>query len=107
VVAQSGTIRPCSTECGRVPDPTHQKRPLAGAPAAPEAARSAYTVEGAGLHLGGIGRTTVYGLIAAGKLEAVKLGSRTLITAASIDALLASLPRALKKPESQRNDTAR
>jgi hypothetical protein len=49
----------------------------------------------------------VYRLIAAGKLEAVKLGSRTLVTAASIEALLASLPRVLKKPEPQRNDTAR
>jgi hypothetical protein len=37
----------------------------------------------------------------------VKLGSRTLVTAASIEALLASLPRVLKKPEPQRNDTAR
>ncbi len=79
-----------------MPDPTHQKQPTAGAPAAPEAARTAYTVEGACRRLGGIGRTTVYGLIAAGKLEAVKLGSRTLITAASIDALLASLPRVAK-----------
>ncbi len=90
-----------------MPDPTHQKRPLACVPAAPEAARSAYTVEGAGLHLGGIGRTTVYGLIAAGKLEAVKLGSRTLITAASIDALLASLPRIATKPEPRREEAAR
>ena len=90
-----------------MPDPTHQKRPPAGAPAAPEPARSAYTVEGAGRRLGGIGRTTVYGLIAAGKLEAVKLGSRTLVTAASIEALLASLPRVPRKPEPQRNDAAR
>ena len=64
-------------------------------------------MEGAGRRLGGIGRTTVYSLIAAGKLEAVKLGSRTLITAVSIDALLASLPRVLKKPEPQRDDRAR
>ena len=88
-------------------DPTQQKRPPAAAPATPEAGRSAYTVEGAGRRLGGIGRTTVYGLIAAGKLEAVKLGSRTLITAASINALLAGLPRVAKKPEPQRNATAR
>ena len=67
----------------------HHQRPTAGAPAASEPGGGAYTVEGAGRCLGGIGRTTVYGLIAAGKLEAVKLGSRTLVTAASIEALLA------------------
>jgi excisionase family DNA binding protein len=64
-------------------------------------------VEGAGRRLGDIGRTTVYALIGSGKLEAVKLGSRTLVTAASIEALLASLPRVSMKPEPQRNDTAR
>ena len=90
-----------------MPDPTRHKQPTAGGPATPEAARSAYTVEGACQRLGGIGRTTAYGLIAAGKLEAVKLGSRTLITAASIDALLASLPRVSKRPEPQRDDAAR
>ncbi len=90
-----------------MPDPTHHKQPTAGDPAASDATRSAYTVEGAGRCLGGIGRTTVYGLIAAGKLEAVKLGSRTLITAASIDALLASLPRVARRPEPQRDDTPR
>ena len=92
-----------------MPDPTHQhhQRPPAGAPAAPEPGGGAYTVEGAGRRLGGIGRTTVYGLIAAGKLEAVKLGSRTLVTAASIEALLASLPRVTTKPEPRREDAAR
>ena len=93
-----------------MPDPTHQyhhQRPPAGAPAEPEPAGGAYTVEGAGRRLGGIGRTTVYELIAAGKLEAVKLGSRTLITAASIEALLASLPRVARRPEPQRDGTPR
>ncbi len=90
-----------------MPDPTHQKQPTAGGPAASDATRGAYTVEDAGRRLGGIGRTTVYELIAAGKLEAVKLGSRTLITAASIEALLASLPRVARRPEPQRDDTPR
>jgi hypothetical protein len=36
----------------------------------------------------------------------LKLGSRTLITASSIKALLASLPRVAKKPERQRDDSA-
>jgi excisionase family DNA binding protein len=64
-------------------------------------------VEGAGRRLGGIGRTTVYELIASGKLEAVKLGSRTLVTATSIEALLASLPRVARRPERRRGDAAR
>ena len=89
-----------------MPDPTHQKQPTAGGPAASDATRGAYTVERACRRLGDIGRTTVYGLIAAGKLEAVKLGSRTLITAASIDALLASLPRVAKGPEPRREEAA-
>ena len=41
----------------------------------------------------GIGRTTVYKLIKEGKLEAVKLGSRTLVLDSSVRALLATLPR--------------
>ncbi len=98
MVAPLCTIRPCSTECERVPDIIHEKRCPTGEAAASDAACGAYTVEDAGRRLGGIGRTTVYGLIATGKLEAVKLGSRTLITAASIDALLASLPRVVSKP---------
>ena len=90
-----------------MPDPDHQKQTPAGGPAASDTTRSAYTVEDSGRRLGGIGRTTVYELIAAGKLEAVKLGSRTLITAASIEALLASLPRVARRPEPQRDDTPR
>jgi excisionase family DNA binding protein len=57
----------------------------------------AYTVDAACQRLGNIGRTTIYGLIAEGRLEALKLGSRTLITTASIEALLADLPRVAKK----------
>lgn len=41
----------------------------------------------------GIGRTTIYKLIKEGKLEAVKLGSRTLILDSSVRTLLANLPR--------------
>jgi excisionase family DNA binding protein len=40
------------------------------------------------------GRTTVYELLKAGKLKAVKLGGRTLVLDASIRVLLASLPPA-------------
>lgn len=68
-----------------------------------ESARpNAYTLEGACEQLGSIGRSTLYGLIAQGRLEAVKLGSRTLITDASITALLASLPRVKGRPGSRR-----
>jgi excisionase family DNA binding protein len=58
----------------------------------------AFTVDAARARLGNIGRTTIYHLIAKGKLDAMKLGSRTLITAASIDALLISLPRLPPRP---------
>jgi excisionase family DNA binding protein len=36
----------------------------------------------------GVGKTTVYALIGEGKLEAVKIGRRTLIKTASIRALI-------------------
>jgi excisionase family DNA binding protein len=42
----------------------------------------------------GFGPTTAYKLIAAGKLDARKLGGKTLITTASLDALIANLPPA-------------
>jgi excisionase family DNA binding protein len=64
----------------------------------------AYTISGACTCLGDIGRTTLYSLISEGKLEAVKLGGRTLITAGSIDKLLASLPRL--SPKKLRHDGA-
>jgi excisionase family DNA binding protein len=44
-------------------------------------------------HLG-LGHTTIYSLIAQGKLVAVKLGAKTLITNDSIDAFIEGLPRA-------------
>jgi excisionase family DNA binding protein len=42
----------------------------------------------------GCGRTTLYGLIGAGKIEARSLGSRTVIPAESLERLVASLPAA-------------
>jgi len=41
----------------------------------------------------GIGRTTAYAEIAAGRLRAVKAGSRTLITCDAAEAWLAALPQ--------------
>jgi excisionase family DNA binding protein len=41
-----------------------------------------------------VSHATCYRLIAAGKLDARKLGSKTLITWASIERLLAELPKA-------------
>jgi excisionase family DNA binding protein len=90
-----------------VPNPTYQLQLPADGQLASASTYSAYTIEGARRRLGDIGRTTVYGLISSGKLEAVKLGSRTLVTAASIEALLASLPRVSNKPRAQRDGTAR
>jgi len=42
----------------------------------------------------GIGRTTLYELIGAGKIEARKAGNRTLIPAESLRSYIASLPPA-------------
>jgi excisionase family DNA binding protein len=42
------------------------------------------------LALTGIGRTKLYALIAEGKVKAVKVGSRTLVNFASLEALTAT-----------------
>ena len=39
----------------------------------------------------GVGRTSVYKLVADGELEAVKIGRRTLVVAESVDAYIAKL----------------
>ena len=44
--------------------------------------------------LGGIGTTKFYELIAAGLLDARKIGGRTMITAESLRQYVASLPKA-------------
>jgi excisionase family DNA binding protein len=41
----------------------------------------------------GIGRTLLYELLGSGKIEAVKLGKRTLILAESVERYMESLPR--------------
>ena len=51
----------------------------------------AYTVRDA-CKATGLGRTTIYGLIAAGRVRAMKAGTRTLIEAESVRRYLASLP---------------
>ena len=53
----------------------------------------AYTI-GKACAVSGIGRTRLYALIAAGRIEARSCGRRTLITAESLRAYLESLPRA-------------
>ncbi|WP_294210999.1 helix-turn-helix domain-containing protein [uncultured Sphingomonas sp.] len=40
----------------------------------------------------GLGRTTIYKLLAAGQLDRVKAGTRTLVTISSIERMLASAP---------------
>lgn len=55
---------------------------------------SLYSIPDARRRAGGIGNTLAYQLIAQGKWKAVKLCGRTFITAASLDAFIASLPRA-------------
>jgi excisionase family DNA binding protein len=41
----------------------------------------------------GVGRSSVYGLIKAAKLDVIKIGTRTLITIASINRLTQTQPR--------------
>lgn len=52
-----------------------------------------YSVPDARRRAGGIGHTKAYSLIADGDWTAVKLGGRTFVTADSLDAFIASLPR--------------
>lgn len=40
-----------------------------------------------------LGRTTIWRMVKRGELEAIKLGSRTLITTASLDRLMENAPR--------------
>lgn len=56
--------------------------------------KSLYGKDAAASELG-VGLTTVYHLVKGGKLKAVKLGRRTLITGESLAAYIASLPDAI------------
>jgi excisionase family DNA binding protein len=47
-----------------------------------------HDLQGTGRRLGGIGRTTVYGLIGAGELKAIKIGRRTLVPESEIRAYI-------------------
>lgn len=53
----------------------------------------AYDVAGAQRALGNVGRSTVYRLLADGKLEARKIGTRVVITAESVRQYIASAPK--------------
>jgi excisionase family DNA binding protein len=50
----------------------------------------------------GFGKTTLYELIGAGKVDAVKQGARTLVLADSVERHLASLPRILRHSTSDK-----
>jgi excisionase family DNA binding protein len=54
--------------------------------------RMLYTLETAGELLGGLSRATMYRLVAAGELEAVKLNRLTRITASSLKDYIERLP---------------
>jgi excisionase family DNA binding protein len=56
----------------------------------------AISVNGAAKALG-IGRSSIYGLVEAGQLDAIKIGRRTLLTTASIYRLT-DRPRAKMQP---------
>jgi excisionase family DNA binding protein len=49
----------------------------------------------------GVSRGTIYSLISAGKLDARKIGSRTIVSVASRRALVDSLPRIAARKEVQ------
>lgn len=47
----------------------------------------------------GLGRSTLYGLLGTGQIEAVKAGNRTLVLTASLRAYIAGLPSAFPTRE--------
>lgn len=55
-------------------------------------AKLAFTIPEA-VNTSGIGRTMLYAMIKQGRLEARKLGNRTLIPASSLQALVDGLPK--------------
>jgi excisionase family DNA binding protein len=64
-----------------------------------------HTIAGA-TKVSGLGRTTIYELIGAGKIEARKAGGRTLIPADSLRSFLANLPAAdIRTGQSKHNRT--
>jgi hypothetical protein len=65
-----------------------------------------YSIPNTRKALGDLGNTKAYELIAEGKLIAVKLGGRTFVTADSLDALVASLPRADIRTGQSRDNAA-
>ena len=60
--------------------------------AAPGIARAHYPVKETEVILG-VSHAQIYRLIGSGKLDGRKIGSRTFITASSIESFLASLPK--------------
>jgi excisionase family DNA binding protein len=67
----------------------------------PTKAALAYGIADAARALG-IGRSSLYRLIAGGQLEARALGGRTVVPAASLHAFLAALPPAPIRPAKQK-----
>jgi excisionase family DNA binding protein len=67
--------------------------------------RLSYTIEETE-EVTGLGRTSIYKEISSGKLDARKAGRRTLITAASVQAFLASLPQAAIRPAARKDNDA-
>jgi excisionase family DNA binding protein len=78
--------------CGLGRQPLVTTAALDGFPQDPPA-RALYPIKEAERILG-VSRAHVYRLIGAGKLDARKIGNKTVITAASIEALITDLPAA-------------
>ena len=70
------------------------------APAPPPAKRLTVTIDTT-RQISGLGNTTIFGLIKNGRLEAVHVGRRTLITMRSLEALLTPQGRS-EPPRRQR-----
>jgi hypothetical protein len=58
----------------------------------------AVSVKTAG-YLLGVGETTTWGLISSGKIDVIRIGRRTLVTMASLEALVATLASSDPEPE--------
>jgi excisionase family DNA binding protein len=60
--------------------------------------RTLLTVQEAQTELGGIGKSKLYELMKTGELRRIKLGARTFIDAASLDAFIVRLRHGVEQP---------
>lgn len=80
---------PLSVQVRRSPTETLSMKKHSSTEPQVQAAPLLYSINGACSALGGMGRTWLYEQIKAGRVRTVKLGARTMIPAAEIEALIA------------------